>query len=195
VELMPLQIDLPPGFAGMPVGNDDRKNRGHAWTVAENFAAGAGTSIEQFGSYLMALVPTMQANGIRVFGKFAVGTRKGDVATLTLGVVQWPAAAPGNRDALVAAMAEQYRGRHERAVVQPVRLPIGPAIVAISGGEYHLPEQDVRTQIKAEYQIPLPDGRSVVILSVVAESEDAWPAVAEATAKVAWSLRSDQATG
>ena len=189
---MPLQMDLPPGFAGMPVGADDKMNRGYAWTVAENLAAGAAKSVEEFGSYLMSLVPAMQANGIRVFGKFAVGRRKGDVATLTLGVVQWPETAPSSRDALVAAMAEQYRGRHKRAVVQPVRLPIGPAIVAISGGEFHLPEQDVRTQIKAEYQIPLPDGRSVVILSVVAESEDAWPAVAEATAKVAWSLRSGE---
>lgn len=189
---MPLQIDLPPGFAGLPVGTDDMMNRGHAWTMAENLAGGAGKSVEEFGSYLMALVPTMQANGIRVFGKFAVGRRKGDVATLTLGVVQWPEAAPGSRDAVVAAMAEEYRGRHKGAVVQPVRLPIGPAIVAISGGEFHLPERDVRTQIKAEYQIPLPDGRSVVILSVVAESEDAWPAVAEATAKVAWSLRSGE---
>ncbi|WIX86446.1 hypothetical protein [Amycolatopsis sp. DG1A-15b] len=188
---MPLEIDLPPGFSGMPVGTDDKMNRGHAWMVAENVAP--ATSVEQFGSYLMALVPTMQANGIRVFGKFAVGARKGDVATLTLGVALWPETAPGSRDALVAAMAEEYRGRHKRAVVQPVRLPIGPAIVAISGGEFHLPERDVRTQIKAEYQIPLPDGRSVVILSVIAESEDAWPAVAEATAKVAWSLRSGEA--
>ncbi|WP_225439888.1 hypothetical protein [Amycolatopsis eburnea] len=192
---MPLQIDLPPGFAGMPVGTDDKMNRGHAWTVAENLAAGAGTSIEQFGSYLMALVPTMQANGIRVFGKFAVGRRKGDVATLTLGVVQWPETAPGNRDAVVAAMAAEYRTRHPQSVVQPVRLPIGPALVAFSGGEFRFPEHDVRTQIRAEYQIPLPDGRSVVILSVVAESEDAWPAVAEATAKVAWSLRSEQECG
>jgi hypothetical protein len=190
---MSLQIDLPPGFAGMPVSSDDKLNRGHAWTVAENLASGAGKTIEEFGSYLMALVPTMQANGIRVFGKFAVGSRKGDVATLTLGVAQWPDTAPGNRDALVAAMAEEYRGRHKRAVVQPVRLPIGPALVAISGGEYRFPERDVRTQIKAEYQIPLPDGSSVVILSVIAESEDAWPAVAEATAKVAWSLRSEAA--
>ena len=187
---MPLEIDLPPGFAGLPVGADDKMNRGHAWTIAENVAGGAGKNVEEFGSYLMALVPTMQANGIRVFGKFAVGRRRGDVATLTLGVVQWPEAAPGNRDAVVAAMAEQYRGRHKHAVVQPVRLPIGPAVVAISGGEFHLPEGEVRTQTKAEYQIPLPDGRSVVILSVIAESEDAWPAVAEATAKVAWSLRS-----
>jgi hypothetical protein len=185
---MPLQIDLPPGFAGLPVGADDKMNRGHAWTIAENL--GSGTSIEDFAGYLMALVPAMQANGIRVFGKFAVGRRKGDVATLTLGVAQWPKTAPGNRDTVVAALAEQYRGRHKRAVVQPVRLPIGPAIVAISGGEFHLPDGDVRAQIKAEYQIPLPDGRSVVILSVVAESEDAWPAVAEATARVAWSLRS-----
>jgi len=184
---MPLQIDLPPGFAGLPVGTDDKLNRSHAWMVAENLAS--RTSVEEFGSYLMALVPAMQANGIRVFGKFAVGPRKGDVATLTLGVAQWPDTAPGNRDAVVAALAEQYRGRHKHAVVQPVRLPIGPAIVAISGGEFHVPDRDVRTQIKAEYQIPLPDRRSVVILSVVAEAEDAWPAVAEATAKVAWSLR------
>nr|WP_225957739.1 hypothetical protein [Amycolatopsis lexingtonensis] len=121
--------------------------------------------------------------------------RKGDVATLTLGVVQWPETSPGNRDAVVAAMAAEYRTRHPRSAVQPVRLPIGPALVAFSGGEFHLPEHDVRTQIKAEYQIPLPDGRYVVILSVVAESEDAWPAVAEATAKVAWSLRSEQENG
>ena len=188
---MPLQIDLPPGFAGLPVGNDDKLNRAHAWVVAENLAS--GTSVEQFGSYLMALVPAMQANGVRVFGKFAVGPRQGDVATLTLGVAQWPDPAPRNRDALVAAMAEEYRSRHERAAVQPVLLPIGPALVAISGGEFHLPERDVRTQIKAEYQIPLPDGRSVVVLSVIAESEDAWPAVAEATARVAWSLRDGEA--
>jgi len=186
---MPLQIDLPPGFAGMPVGSDDRMNRGQAWTIAENVAAGAGKSVEEFGSYLMALVPSMQANGIRVFGKFAVGSRKGDVATLTLGVAQWPDTAPGSRDAVVAALAEQYRNRHKRAVVQPVRLPIGLAVVAISGGEFHLPGREVRTEIKAEYQIPLPDRRSVVILSVVAGSEDAWPAIADATAKVAWSLR------
>jgi hypothetical protein len=188
---MPLQIDLPPGFAGLPVSNDDQLNRRHAWMVAENLAT--EISVGEFGSYLMTLVPTMQANGVRVFGKFAVGPRKGDVATLTLGVAQWPDPAPGSRDALVAAMAEEYRSRHKRAVVQPVRLPIGPAVVAISGGEFHLPERDVRTQIKAEYQIPMPDSRSVVILSVVAESEDAWPAVAEATAKVAWSLRSGEA--
>lgn len=190
---MPLQIDLPPGFAGMPVGADDKMNRGYAWTVAENAAAGAGKSVEEFGSYLMALVPTMQANGIRVFGKFAVGPRQGDVATLTLGVAHWPETPPGNREALVAALAEQYRSRHKCAVVQPVDLPIGPAIVAISGGEFHLPGQDVRPQLKAEYQIPLPDGRSVVILTAVAESEDAWPAIAEATAKVAWSLRGSEA--
>ncbi|MFG1640813.1 hypothetical protein ACGFMK_11040 [Amycolatopsis sp. NPDC049252] len=189
---MPLQIDLPPGFAGMPVGSDDKMNRGHAWTVAENLASGAGKSIEEFGSYLMALVPTMQANGIRVFGKFAVGPRQSDVATLTLGVVRWPETAPRNPDAVVAAMAEQYRRSHPRAVVQPVRLPIGPAVVAISGGEFHLPEGDVRAQIKAEYQIPLPDGRSVVVLSVAAGSDDAWPAVAEATARVAWSLRGQE---
>ncbi|WP_326945076.1 hypothetical protein OG439_36145 [Amycolatopsis sp. NBC_01307] len=189
---MPLQIDLPPGFAGMPVGGDDKLNRGHAWTVAGNLAAGAGTSVEEFGSYLMALVPAMQANGIRVFGKFAVGPRPPDVATLTLGVVQWPETAPANPDAVVAAMAEQYRSSHPRSVVQPVRLPIGPAVVAISGGEFHLPAGDVRAQIKAEYQIPLPDGRSVVVLSVATASEDAWPAVAEATARVAWSLRSQE---
>ncbi|MDQ7806671.1 hypothetical protein Q5425_23270 [Amycolatopsis sp. A133] len=188
---MPLEIDLPPGFAGLPVGSDDKLNRRQAWMVAENPAS--GISVEQFGSYLLALIPTMQANGIRVFGKFAVGPREGDVATLTLGVAQWPDTAPGNRDAVVAAMAEEYRGRHQHAVVQPVRLPIGPAVVAISGGEFRLPERDVRTQIKAEYQIPLPDGRSVVILSVVAESEDAWPAIAEATARVAWSLRAGEA--
>jgi hypothetical protein len=192
VELMPLRIDLPPGFSGLPVGSDDQLNRRHAWTVAENVAGGVGKSVEEFGSFLMALVPTMQANGIRVFGKFAVGPRKGDVATLTLGVAQWPEAAPGNREAVVAAMAEEYRSRHKGAVVQPVRLPIGPAVVAISGGEFHLPGREVRAQFKAEYQIPLPDDRSVVILSVVAESEDAWPAVAEATAKVAWSLRSGE---
>jgi hypothetical protein len=193
VELMPLRIDLPPGFAGMPVGSDDKLNRDHAWLVAGNLAAGAGKSVEEFGGYLMALVPTMQANGIRVFGKFAVGPREGDVATLTLGVAQWPDTAPGNRDAVVAALAEQYRSRHKHAVVQPVRLPVGPAVVAISGGEFRLPGHAVRTQLKAEYQIPLPDGRSVVILSVVAGSEDSWPAIADATAKVAWSLRGDEA--
>jgi hypothetical protein len=34
----------------------------------------------------------------------------------------------------------------------------------------------------------------VVIISVVASSEDAWPAIADATAKVAWSLRGGEAS-
>ena len=188
---MALQVDLPPGFAGMPVANDENLSRGHVWTVAGALAPGAGTTIEEFGSYLLALIPAMQANGIRVFGKFAVGPRRSDVATLTLGVVQGPETAAGTREAVVATLVEKYRERHPKAVVHPLKLPIGPALAAISGGEFRLPDRESRTQIKAEYQIPLRDGRSVVIIAAVAESEDAWPAVADATAKVAWSLRSE----
>jgi hypothetical protein len=185
-----LEIDLPPGFAGMPVANDDDLNRRHAWAVGQKLAGSAGKTSEEFGGYLMALVPTMQRNGVRVFGKFAVGERPADLATLTLSVAQWP---DGGDPAVLAAA---YRRRHPAADVQLVRLPIGPAMAAIEGGEFRLPPEvtgqpveQIRPRIQAVYQIPLPDGEFVAILSVTAESEEAWPAVMQVTAGVAHSLR------
>jgi len=192
--LLALNIDLPPGFTGMPVSDDEELNLRTAWAISQRVAAAAGKTPEEFGGYLVSLVPAMRRTNIRVFGKFAVGDGPDFLATLTLALVPFPETEP--LESVAGALADIYRRRHPRAEVRLVDLPAGPAMAAIEGGEFRLPPEltgnsveEVRTQIKAMYQIPWPDGRSVVMLSVIAESEQAWPAVAEATARIANSLR------
>ncbi len=191
-----LNIDLPPGFSGMPVSDDEELNLRTAWAVSQKAATAAGKTPEEFGGYLVSLVPAMRRTNIRVFGKFAVGEGPEFLATLTLALVPFPAAADGPGESVAEVIADVYRRRHPKAEVRLVSLPAGPAMAAIECGEFRLPPEltgnpveEVRTQIKAMYQIPWPDGGSVVMLSVIAESEQAWPAVAEATGRIAHSLR------
>jgi hypothetical protein len=195
-----LQIDLPPGFIGMPVTNDDTMNARLAWGVGEKVAAHAGKSTEEFAATLMLLAPELKANGVRVFGKFAAGDGPEHLATLSLGVLRWPDADAEmltvRRSAVASALLDVYKKKHPRADARLLRLPIGPAMAAVEAGEYRLPPEYtgrpteiVRSQAKVEYQIPLPDGEYVAILMVTAESEVGWPAVAEAATRVAYSLR------
>lgn len=195
-----LRIDLPPGFAGMPVTNDDETNTRIAWAVGEKVAARAGKTTEEFSGYLLAMAPIMKNNGIRLFGKFAVCEGPDYVATLTMGVARWPDGDPemlaASRSAVAGALLDVYRQKHPRADARPVLLPIGPAMAAIEAGEFRLPPEVtgqaselVRPRLKAEYQIPLPSGEGVVILTVTAESETGWPSIARATTLVACSLR------
>lgn len=101
-----------------------------------------------------------------------------------------------SRSTVADALLDVYRQKHPQADARPVRLPIGPAMVAIEVGEFRLPPEVtgqaselVRPRLKAEYQIPLPSGEGVVILTVSAESETGWPSIARASTLVACSLR------
>lgn len=195
-----LQIDLPPGFTGMPVTDDDTMNARLAWGISEKVAPQAGRSVEDFATALMALTPGLRGNGVRVFGKFAAGDGPEYLATLSLGVLRWPAADTEmlalRRTAVADALLDVYKREQPRADARLLRLPIGPAMAAVNAGEFHVPREFtgrpteiVRVQAKVEYWIPLPDGEHVVILAITAESEAAWPAVAEAASRVAHSLR------
>jgi len=197
-----LRMDLPPGFVGMPVSGDDETNAGYAWVVGERVAGSIDKTAQQFGSYLMALAPKLKENGIRLVGKFAVGDTPEYVATLTMAVSRWPDADPellaSKRESVAGALVAAYLESHPEADARLVRLPIGPAMAAVEAGEFRLPpaytgldETVVRPEVRAEYQIPLPDGESVLILAVAAQSETGWPAIAEQTAVVAHSVRMD----
>ncbi|EMD27104.1 hypothetical protein [Amycolatopsis azurea] len=195
-----LLLDLPPGFIGMPVTNDDEANAGIATAVGQKVGAATGTSAEQFSDHLLSLTPYLKNNGIRLYGRFAVGEGPESIATLTLGTVSWSAArrerSTVDRDVATAALLDVYRRNHPRADARPVRLPIGPALAAIEVGEFRLPPEVtgqaaevVRLKVRAEYQIPLPGDEGLVILAVTADSMTAWPAIADATARLAHSLR------
>lgn len=195
-----LQIDLPPGFTGMPVTGDDTMNARFALGISEKVAAHAGRSTEEFAAALMALTPELKANGIRLFGKFAAGDGPEYLATLSFGMVRWPDADPEmltlRRAAVAEALLDVHRKKHPLADVRVIRLPIGPAMAAVEAGEYRLPPdftgrptETVRVRAKVEYQIPLPGSEYLAVLVVTAESETGWPAVAEAASRVAYSLR------
>lgn len=49
----------------------------------------------------------------------------------------------------------------------------------------------MRPEFKAEFQVPTPDLRRIVILVVVTGNETAWPLVAAQTRRIADSLRFD----
>ncbi|MFK0247457.1 hypothetical protein ACIQUM_22415 [Amycolatopsis azurea] len=195
-----LQIDLPPGFTGMPVTGDDTMNARFALSVGEKVAAHAGRSTEEFATALMTLTPELKANGVRVFGKFAAGDSPEYLATLSLAVLRWPDADTEmlnlRRDAVAGALLDVHRKKHPRADARVIRLPIGPAMAAVEAGEYRLPPEFtgrpteiVRVQAKVEYQIPLPDSEYLAVLVIAAESEAGWPSVAEAASRIAHSLR------
>src|SRR6266496_3647839 len=129
-----LHIDLPPGFTGMPVSDDLELNLRTAWAISQKAAAAVGKTPEEFGGYLVSLVPAMRRTNIRVFGKFAVGDGPEFLATLTLAVVPFPEAGP--LESVAGALADIYRRRHPQAEVRLVDLPAGPAMAAIEGGEF-----------------------------------------------------------
>ncbi|WP_125801343.1 hypothetical protein [Amycolatopsis sp. WAC 01416] len=195
-----LQLDLPPGFTGMPVTENDTMNARFALGVSEKAAVHTGRSTEDFAAALLTLTPELKSNGVRVFGKFAAGDSPEYLATLSLAVLRWPDADTEmltlRRNAVAEALLDVHRKKHPLADARVIRLPIGPAMAAVEAGEYRLPPEftgrpteNIRAQAKVEYQIPLPDSDYLAVLVVTAESETGWPAVAEAASRVAYSLR------
>ncbi|KFU81593.1 hypothetical protein SAMN04489729_5864 [Amycolatopsis lurida] len=195
-----LLLDLPPGFIGMPVTADDETNAGIAKALGQKVAEATGTDAGEFSAHLRSLTPYFKENGVRLFGRFAVGEGPEHVATLALGTVRLPSVRTGpaepDGEVMTSALLNVYRRNHPRADVRAVRLPLGPALAAIEVGEFRLPpeltgraDDLVQPRIKAEFQVPLPTGEGVVILAVTADSMEAWPAVAEAASRVAHSLR------
>lgn len=83
--------------------------------------------------------------------------------------------------------------------VRVVELTAGPAMVAASAGEYRLPpeitgqpETVVRPEFKAEFQLPTPDGKRLVVMAVTTDSEAGWSAVAAEAMRIANSIRFEE---
>ncbi|TCP53117.1 hypothetical protein EV191_105180 [Tamaricihabitans halophyticus] len=200
-------IDTPPGFAGLPLTADAMRNEAAVHDLARRIAEHDGQhSPEQLASYLGVFTQTMGANNIRLFGRFAVGGEEPALATLALAVAEL--ADPESEDAercrahptkAAEALVTQFRQRHPDAHVQVVRLNIGPALGAVVAGDYVLPpeltgqETSVRRPvIRAEFQIPAPDGAKLITMSLTTDNEDGWPAIARESVRIANTIRYQQ---
>ncbi|MFE0023072.1 hypothetical protein [Amycolatopsis sp. NPDC059021] len=198
-----VRVDLPPGFAGLPISTSDEQNAAQVWALAGKVAEETGQSREEFAQYLHALTPGLAEQGVRLFGRFAVGDDNPGLATLTVAIQAWPARPPegfgDNPHIVAAALAEQYRERHPGADARAIPLAIGPAMVAVEQGEFRLPpavtgdDEVVRPGLRIEVQIPLPDNAGLAVLSVVSGDEAQWEAVVEQTRLIANSVRVDEA--
>ena len=189
----------PPGFAGLPIEESEEDNARNLRALAARTAGPAGVTPQTMTEHLTLLAAVMATNGVLLYGRFAVSTTDGGrPATASLALTMRALAAEAsdamvrNRGAAAAELLRLYRKRVPHAVARVVDLPIGPAMVATTAGEYRLPA-GVRPELKAEFQIVAPDGRHLVVLAVITADEAAWPAVAAAASHVATTLRFEPA--
>jgi hypothetical protein len=94
------------------------------------------------------------------------------------------------------ALHELVRRRFPAAESRVVQLPCGPAVAAVFFGEFRIPPErsgrDAEVVVpvhRAQFLIPAPTGRHLVVLEVNTGSEQAWPAVAEQAVASARSIR------
>lgn len=212
-----IQLEVPPGFTGLPVGAPaDGPRAGARYPtevrrreLAADIAADCGPHARELLSYLSALAGIAAPHRLRLFGHFAAGDggpREGVFANLAVTVPALRVSDFGTvrriaRDPLTTAklLRTRYRERHPYADVSVVQLGIGPAMVVSSAGEYRLPpkmtgspETVVRHRVKAEFQIPAPGGTHLIVMTVSSDNEAGWPSVAGTAMRVANSIRCAQ---
>lgn len=202
-----LRIDLPAGFAGMPITGTEEDVLRSIDGVVARAAENGRTDVDELRTHLTAMTGSLAQQHVRLYGRFAVGgddVAEPALATLTLAMPELNTT-PQQRDllreqrsAVVIELARAYRERVPHAHVRANRVTLGPAIVAHSSGEYHFSADDtggkgpmVRPEFKAEFQVPTPDLRRIIILVVVTGNEAAWPLVAAQTRRIADSVRFD----
>lgn len=205
-----VRLTLPPGFAGLPLGESEQDNARNLRELAERIAAPAGMDKGTMLRHLTVLATVMARNQVLLFGRFLVSatdTERPAPANLVMSVAPLAVAPTGrsavaarNRGAAAADLLRRHRERVPRAVAHVVDLPVGPAMVAATAGDYRLPPETtgrpdplVRPEFKAEFQILAPDGLHLIALAVTTGDETAWPAVAAAAMRVATSLRFEPA--
>jgi hypothetical protein len=164
-----LTLDLPPGFAGLPLGDSAEETAAYIRDTARQLADRTGRDVT---GELGTLAAVMAKRWIRLLGRFAVCADEPALATLALAVVP-----------LGAEKSVPPRDPH--ASTRAVRLPIGPAQLIVRAGDRLLPS-GARPELSAEFRVATPG--ALVVLTVTTNSEPAWPAVAAEAMRVATSM-------
>lgn len=187
-----LLLTPPPGFVGLPLHADEQA------TLTPH----SGERATGLPRYVTWFAHLLAEEDIRLYGRFAVVDGVVDapvLADLAVAVAPWDgddrATVRGNRDVAVARLRKQYLARQPHADVRVLRLAIGPAMVAVTAGQYRLPPdvtrhgQDVLPRISAEFQIPTPDGTHVALMTVSTANEAGCQGVLTTAMRVAYSIR------
>lgn len=192
-----LRIDVPRGFAGIPITGGPEAIAAAVRRLAEQVAEREPGQASDIEENLGGLAHFLAQREVRLFGRFAVtGEHSSEpaLANLALAVADLgelpEGVAPGSTPRLVAAatLVKQYRDRHPDADAQVVELSGGPAMIAQRAGDQLIGDTRI-PEFKAEFQLPSPDTRHLAVLVVTTSDEAAWPAVAAAAMRSANSIR------
>lgn len=200
-----LRLRPPAGFVPLPLDPDPDRRRLGARELSERVPGAAGLSVDEFAEAVLAVGERVGGwvgvLNVRLLGSFAVAPSGNPVAAaMVLTVQELHAPSPeliaGGRSYATSALHELVRRRSPSAESRVVELPCGPAVAAVFLGEFRIPPdrsglatETVLPVHRAQFLIPAPTGRHLVILEVNTGSEQAWPAVAEQAVATARGIR------
>lgn len=200
-----LRLRPPAGFVPLPLGADPERRRLAARELARQMSGTADLSVDELTDAVLAIGERVGGRvggvNVRLLGCFAVAG-PGDPATaaMVLAVQQLRASQPApsavDRSSVSSALHELVRQRSPEADSRVVELPCGPAVATVVLGEFRIPPErsgrDTEMVVpvhRAQFLIPAPTGRHLVILEANTGREQAWPAVAEQAVATAHSIR------
>lgn len=202
-------IDVPLSFTGLALHSNEAENAVSIDRLAAALAPHADDHAGAMREYVTWFARFLADSDVRLYGRFAVSA--GDdvppaTADLALAVVtldsdddSGPAAVRSHRAASAANLRTQYIERHPYADARVVRLGSGPALAALTIGDFALPpaatrsgERETLPQIKVEFQLPAPDGRHLAILAVTTRAESAMQTVLTEAMRIADRIRFDE---
>ncbi|GAA5111862.1 hypothetical protein [Haloechinothrix salitolerans] len=201
-----LLLTPPPGFVGLPLRANEQDNAPSVDVLAAKLTPHAGEHTAELPRYVTWFAHLLAEESIRLYGRFPVdvdAVAEPVLADLAVAITSLNmtsedqlAALRSHRDVAAARLRQRYQERHPHADVRVIRLAIGPAMVAVTAGEYRLPSDltgnghaAVLPRITAEFQIPTPDGAHVVLMTVSTANDAACQAVLTAAMRVANSVR------
>lgn len=139
----------------------------------------------------------LAANGVQLCGRFPINMPNTEGAVLVnlvmvvapLGQGERQTAASHDRVMVAGALGRNYQSRHSQSHCQIVDLKIGPALLAVTSGEFRFPadvtvsgELELVPQVKVEFQVPTPDCRHLIVMvTSTAVPEATLPMVTAAT--------------
>ncbi|MPY96487.1 MAG: hypothetical protein GEU97_00520 [Actinophytocola sp.] len=197
-----LLLTPPPGFVGLPLHADERDTAAGIDSLTAKLVPHASEHAADLPRYVTWFAHLLAEKNIRLYGQFAVEVRdKAVLADLAAAVVPLDVdsddqlvALRNHRDVVVAQLRQRYLAHHPHAHTTVTRLALGPAMVAVTAGEYRLPpdltgHEAVLPRIAAEFQIPTPDGAHVVLLTASTAHDAACQSMLTAATRVANSVR------
>ncbi|SDD39194.1 hypothetical protein [Actinokineospora iranica] len=198
-----LRLELPPGFAALPIGENAAAQRDHAFELvrkAESAGQDVGDAVTT-AEQMVGVFDALRAMDIQLCGKFAVVTDDAPAtATVLLSVQRLrsadPAAAAGDLVGMTGAVKELFQRRNPQAQTRTIQLPIGHAVAALVVGEFRIPperfgaeDELVIPTFRAVFLIPLTTGDHLAALDVSTTSEAGWPEISRQAVAIARSLR------